>query len=76
MLGGFLLFSTWFTPQSIVETLKTNYNQSKGKIVEPSLNEYIYKMLPHSRLSEHHKRGGGKTLKARGLGMLWDCVYR
>jgi hypothetical protein len=53
--------SAVFTPQQRnfslqqMETATEKQNQSKYRVVEPSPNGYIYKILPQLRLREHSR---------------------
>lgn len=57
-----------------METTTEGYSQSKGRVVEPIPNRYIYKTFPHLRCRELCKRRGREAVWVTGKGVCYDSV--
>jgi hypothetical protein len=61
-------------PLQETETITGDHNQSKCRVMLPSLNGYIYKALQHLSLRKHWRRGHQKIVGPRGSGSLLEIM--
>ena len=58
-----------------METTAETYNQSQHKVMEPSLNEYIYKTTPTLEAQGILLRRGKIVESAKGSGVFHETVF-
>lgn len=59
-----------------METTAETYNQSQHKVMEPSLNEYIYKTTPILEAQVILLKSGKIVESAKGSILLIGCLTR
>jgi hypothetical protein len=58
-----------------METTAETYNQSQHKVMEPSLNEYIYKTTPILEAQVILLKSGKIVESAKGSGVFHETVF-